>query len=82
MTSPCCSIKYILKSFVIKQSVFSGYTRVRKKSVVRQNTATILMLGVNMISFHLVVSENFHTPLAEERGGGMLGEEGLVSSLN
>ena len=45
----------------------------------------ILMLGVNMISFHLVVSENFHTPLAEEGGGGawkMLGEEGLVSSLN
>ena len=41
----------------------------------------ILMLAVNMISFHLVVSENFHTPLAEG-GGGMLGEEGLVSSLN
>ena len=31
----------------------------------------ILMLGVNMISFHLVVSENFHTPLAKEGGGGM-----------
>ena len=43
----------------------------------------ILMLAVNMISFHLVVSEIFHTPLAEEGGGGeMLGEEGLVSSLN
>jgi len=44
----------------------------------------ILMLGVKMISFHLVVSENFHTPLAEEGGGGwkMLGEEGLVSSSN
>lgn len=44
----------------------------------------ILVLGVNMISFHLVVSENFHTPLAEEGGGAwkMLGEEGLVSSLN
>lgn len=43
----------------------------------------ILVLGVNMISFHLVVSENFHTPLAEEGGAWkMLGEEGLVSSLN
>ena len=42
----------------------------------------ILMLAVNMISFHLVVSEIFHTPLAEEGGGEMLGEEGLVSSLN
>ena len=29
----------------------------------------ILMLGVNMISFHLVVSENYHTPLAEGGGG-------------
>ena len=73
----------MLKSFVFKQSVFSGYTGVRKKGVVCQSTAMILMLGVNMISFHLVVSENFHTPLAEEGGGGeMLGEEGSVSSLN
>lgn len=47
-----------------------------------QSTAMILMLAVNMISFHLVVSEIFHTPLAEEGGGEMLGEEGLVSSLN
>ena len=60
----------MLKSFVFKQSVFSAYTRVRKKGVVCQSTAMILMLGVNMISFHLVVSENFHTPLAEEGGGG------------
>lgn len=81
MTSPCCSIKYILKSFVIKQSVFSGYTSVRKKGVVCPSTAMILMLGVNMISFHLVVSENFDTPLAEG-GWKFLGEEGLVCSLN
>ena len=33
----------------------------------------ILMLAVNMISFHLVVSENFHTPLAEEGGGNARG---------
>ena len=39
----------------------------------------ILMLGVNMIYFHLVVSENFHTPLSEGGleipGGGGVSEQ-------
>ena len=45
-----------------------------------QSTAMILMLAVNMISFHLVV-QKISIPLLQRRGGGMLGEEGSVSSL-